>query len=133
MQITIAITRLIISKGAFVCLIYVAISSIVERSLSSLRALSLKNGAKKMRKRGRHEADRGRHEAVEEKTKFLGPQFCRSGIRILRKGEFDFVKPLTHEKHCIQISKHVINHEKIMHMEKKEDKWRKPRSVKDCG
>ncbi|KRX32312.1 hypothetical protein T05_11129, partial [Trichinella murrelli] len=33
MQITIAITRLIISKGAFVCLIYVAISSIVERSL----------------------------------------------------------------------------------------------------
>ncbi|KRY06762.1 hypothetical protein T12_3417 [Trichinella patagoniensis] len=38
MQITIAITRLIISKGAFVCLIYVAISSIVERSLSSLRA-----------------------------------------------------------------------------------------------
>ncbi|KRX48265.1 hypothetical protein T05_7190 [Trichinella murrelli] len=48
MQITIAITRLIISKGAFVCLIYVPISSIVERSLSSLRALSLKNGAKKM-------------------------------------------------------------------------------------
>ncbi|KRY12126.1 hypothetical protein T12_4397 [Trichinella patagoniensis] len=46
---------------------------------------------------------------------------------------FDFVKPLTHEKHCIQISKHVINHGKIMHMEKKEDKWRKPRSVKDCG
>ncbi|KRZ87815.1 hypothetical protein T08_12456 [Trichinella sp. T8] len=39
---------------------------------------------------------------------------------------FDFVKPLTHEKHCIQISKHVINHGKIMHMEKKEDKWRKP-------
>ncbi|KRX51901.1 hypothetical protein T09_7648 [Trichinella sp. T9] len=38
MQITIAITRLIISKGAFVCLIYVPISSIVERSLSSLRA-----------------------------------------------------------------------------------------------
>ncbi|KRZ95170.1 hypothetical protein T08_9192 [Trichinella sp. T8] len=37
--------------------------------------------------RGRHEADRGRHEAVEEKTKFLGPQFCRSGIGILRKGE----------------------------------------------
>ncbi|KRZ49432.1 hypothetical protein T02_15147, partial [Trichinella nativa] len=33
MQITIAITRLIISKGAFVCLIYVAIRSIVERSL----------------------------------------------------------------------------------------------------
>ncbi|KRX35517.1 hypothetical protein T05_9086 [Trichinella murrelli] len=31
---------LIISKGAFVCLIYVAISSIVERSLSSLRALN---------------------------------------------------------------------------------------------
>ncbi|KRX71959.1 hypothetical protein T06_9089 [Trichinella sp. T6] len=29
---------LIISKGAFVCLIYVAISSIVERSLRSLRA-----------------------------------------------------------------------------------------------
>ncbi|KRY47394.1 hypothetical protein T03_11159 [Trichinella britovi] len=26
--------------------------------------------------RGRHEADRGRHEAVQEKTKFLGPQFC---------------------------------------------------------
>ncbi|KRY04369.1 hypothetical protein T03_14159, partial [Trichinella britovi] len=37
--------------------------------------------------RGRHEADRGPHEAVEEKTKFLGPQFCRSGIGILRKGE----------------------------------------------
>ncbi|KRZ93298.1 hypothetical protein T08_1038 [Trichinella sp. T8] len=47
--------------------------------------------------------------------------------------EFDFVKPLTHEKHCIQISKHVTNHGKIMHMEKKEDKWRKPRSVKGCG
>ncbi|KRX51771.1 hypothetical protein T12_3900, partial [Trichinella patagoniensis] len=40
---------------------------------------------------------------------------------------------LTHEKHCIQISKHVINHGKIMHMEKKEDKWRKSRSVKGCG
>ncbi|KRX70910.1 hypothetical protein T06_5839 [Trichinella sp. T6] len=38
MQITIAITRLIISKGAFVCLIYVASGSIVERSLRSLRA-----------------------------------------------------------------------------------------------
>ncbi|KRZ91799.1 hypothetical protein T08_15736 [Trichinella sp. T8] len=38
MQIRIAITRLIISKGAFVCLIYVAINSIVECSLSSLRA-----------------------------------------------------------------------------------------------
>ncbi|KRY47500.1 hypothetical protein T03_4532 [Trichinella britovi] len=37
--------------------------------------------------RGRHEADRGRHEAEQEKTKFLGPQFCRSGIGILRKGE----------------------------------------------
>ncbi|KRY09520.1 hypothetical protein T12_6247 [Trichinella patagoniensis] len=37
--------------------------------------------------RGPHEADRGRHEAVKEKTKFLGPQFCRSGIGILRKGE----------------------------------------------
>ncbi|KRX39685.1 hypothetical protein T05_389 [Trichinella murrelli] len=83
---------------------------------------SLKNGAKKMGKRGRHEADRGRHEAdrgrheadrgrheadrgrheadrgpheadrgpheaEQEKTKFLGPQFCRSGIGILRKGE----------------------------------------------
>ncbi|KRX79307.1 hypothetical protein T06_8565 [Trichinella sp. T6] len=68
----------------------------------------LKNGAKKMGKRGRHEADRGRHEAdrgrheadrgrheadrgpheaEQEKTKFLGPQFCRSGIGILRKGE----------------------------------------------
>ncbi|KRX33699.1 hypothetical protein T05_9960 [Trichinella murrelli] len=46
---------------------------------------------------------------------------------------FDFVKPLTHEKHCIQISKHVTNYGKIMHMEKKEDKWRKPRSVKGCG
>ncbi|KRY18951.1 hypothetical protein T12_7749 [Trichinella patagoniensis] len=114
------------SKGAFVCLIYVAIGSIVERSLSSLRALSLMNGAKKMGKRGRHEAE-------QEKTKFLGPQFCRSGIGILRKGEFSFVKPLTHEKHCIQIRKHVTNHGKIMHMEKKEDKWRKPRSVKGCG
>ncbi|KRY26112.1 hypothetical protein T03_937, partial [Trichinella britovi] len=37
--------------------------------------------------RGRHEADRGRHEAAQEKTKFLGPKFCRSGIGILRKGE----------------------------------------------
>ncbi|KRY37825.1 hypothetical protein T01_9333 [Trichinella spiralis] len=37
--------------------------------------------------RGRHEADRGRHEAEQEKTKFLGPQFCRSGFGILRKGE----------------------------------------------
>ncbi|KRX34340.1 hypothetical protein T05_6272 [Trichinella murrelli] len=37
--------------------------------------------------RGRHEADRGRHEAEQEKTKFLGPKFCRSGIGILRKGE----------------------------------------------
>ncbi|KRX96781.1 hypothetical protein T12_10960, partial [Trichinella patagoniensis] len=37
--------------------------------------------------RGPHEADRGRHEAEQEKTKFLGPQFCRSGIGILRKGE----------------------------------------------
>ncbi|KRY09521.1 hypothetical protein T12_1656 [Trichinella patagoniensis] len=37
--------------------------------------------------RGRHEADRGPHEAEQEKTKFLGPQFCRSGIGILRKGE----------------------------------------------
>ncbi|XP_003373478.1 type I restriction-modification enzyme, R subunit, partial [Trichinella spiralis] len=46
---------------------------------------------------------------------------------------FDFVKSLTHEKHCIQISKHVINHGKIMDMEKKEDKWRKPRSMKGCG
>ncbi|KRX54837.1 hypothetical protein T09_13556 [Trichinella sp. T9] len=26
--------------------------------------------------RGRQEADRGRHEAEQEKTKFLGPQFC---------------------------------------------------------
>ncbi|KRX61409.1 hypothetical protein T09_5241 [Trichinella sp. T9] len=42
---------------------------------------------------------------------------------------FDFVKTLTHEKHCIQISKHVTNHGRIMHMEKKVDKWRKPRSV----
>ncbi|KRX70816.1 hypothetical protein T06_1630, partial [Trichinella sp. T6] len=41
---------------------------------------------------------------------------------------FDFVKTLTHEKHCIQISKHVTNHGRIMHMEKKVDKWRKPRS-----
>ncbi|KRX75378.1 hypothetical protein T06_2810 [Trichinella sp. T6] len=77
--------------------------------------VALKNGAKKMGKRGRHEADRGRHEAdrgrheadrgpheadrgpheadrgpheaEQEKTKFLGPQFCRSGIGILRKGE----------------------------------------------
>ncbi|KRX86853.1 hypothetical protein T01_3756, partial [Trichinella spiralis] len=40
---------------------------------------------------------------------------------------------LTHGKHCIQISKHVTNHGKIMHMDKKEDKWRKPRSVKGCG
>ncbi|KRX53012.1 hypothetical protein T09_2919 [Trichinella sp. T9] len=40
---------------------------------------------------------------------------------------FDFVKPLTHEKHCIQISKHVTNYGKIMHMEKKKDKWRKSR------
>ncbi|XP_003372451.1 conserved hypothetical protein [Trichinella spiralis] len=83
--------------------------------------------------RGPHEADRGPHEAVQEKTKFLGPQFCRSGIGILRKGEFDFVKTLTHEKHCIHISKHVTNYGKIMHMDKKEDKWRKPRSVKGCG
>ncbi|KAL1232754.1 Chaperone protein DnaK [Trichinella spiralis] len=37
--------------------------------------------------RGPHEADRGPHEAEQEKTKFLGPQFCRSGIGILRKGE----------------------------------------------
>ncbi|KRX15394.1 hypothetical protein T07_13273 [Trichinella nelsoni] len=51
MQITIAITRLIISKGAFVCLIYVPISSIVERSLSSLRAF------KEWRKRKCENAD----------------------------------------------------------------------------
>ncbi|KRY34732.1 hypothetical protein T01_10361, partial [Trichinella spiralis] len=31
--------------------------------------------------------NRGPHEAEQEKTKFLGPQFCRSGIGILRKGE----------------------------------------------
>ncbi|KRX32026.1 hypothetical protein T06_14624, partial [Trichinella sp. T6] len=37
--------------------------------------------------RGPHEADRGPHEAEQEKTKFLGPKFCRSGIGILRKGE----------------------------------------------
>ncbi|XP_003375466.1 hypothetical protein Tsp_08457, partial [Trichinella spiralis] len=37
--------------------------------------------------RGRHEADRGPHEAEQEKTKFLGPQFCRSGIGILRRAK----------------------------------------------
>ncbi|KRY34543.1 hypothetical protein T01_15879 [Trichinella spiralis] len=86
---------LIISKGAFVCLIYVAIGSIVERSLSSLRALMSNSNIH---------------------SNFIFPYF-------------HFVKPLTHEKHCIQISKHVTNHGKIMHMDKKEDKWRKPRSV----
>ncbi|KRX34953.1 hypothetical protein T06_15084, partial [Trichinella sp. T6] len=28
---------------------------------------------------------------------------------------------LTHEKHCMQISKHVTNYGKIMHMEKKKE------------
>ncbi|KRX35549.1 hypothetical protein T06_9250, partial [Trichinella sp. T6] len=35
---------------------------------------------------------------------------------------FDFVKLLTHEKHCIQISKHVTNYGKIMHMENAHDR-----------
>ncbi|KRY11981.1 hypothetical protein T01_7652, partial [Trichinella spiralis] len=34
------------------------------------------NGAKKMRNHRRHDADHGRNEAEQEKTKFLGPQFC---------------------------------------------------------
>ncbi|KRY27205.1 hypothetical protein T01_6328 [Trichinella spiralis] len=41
------------------------------------------NKEKKKRQRGRNAADRGPHEAEQEKTKFLGPQFCRSGIGIL--------------------------------------------------
>ncbi|KRY28930.1 hypothetical protein T01_5609 [Trichinella spiralis] len=49
--------------------------------------LNITNKEKKKRQRGRNAADRGPHEAEQEKTKFLGPQFCRSGIGILRKGE----------------------------------------------
>ncbi|KRZ83608.1 hypothetical protein T08_13692 [Trichinella sp. T8] len=33
--------------------------------------------------------------------------------------QYLFVKPLTHEKHCIQISKHVTNHGKNAHEEER--------------
>ncbi|KRX54828.1 hypothetical protein T09_11238, partial [Trichinella sp. T9] len=85
-----------ISNGALDCLSCVASNSYVKRQTF---ALNMINEEKKKWKRGQHEADRGRHEAdrgrqeadrgrheaEQEKTKFLGPQFCRSGIGILRK------------------------------------------------
>ncbi|KRY33581.1 hypothetical protein T01_2258 [Trichinella spiralis] len=46
-----------------------------------------KEWSKENVKTRRNAADRGPHEAEQEKTKFLGPKFCRSGIGILRKGE----------------------------------------------
>ncbi|XP_003375695.1 oxysterol-binding protein-related protein 1 [Trichinella spiralis] len=70
-----------ISNGALVCLTCVASNSIVKRQTLAL------NRGRHEADRGRHEADRGRHEAVQEKTKFPGPQFCRSGIGILRRAK----------------------------------------------
>ncbi|KRX22974.1 hypothetical protein T07_2631, partial [Trichinella nelsoni] len=68
-------------------LTYVASGSIVERSLSSLRAFKewSKENVKTRTTRSRSRTTI--REAEQEKTKSLGSQFCRSGIGILRKGE----------------------------------------------
>ncbi|KRY27348.1 hypothetical protein T01_4075, partial [Trichinella spiralis] len=82
---------LIISKGAFVCLIYVAIgSSIVERSLSSLRALS--SCRKRMEQRKCENTD-------DTKQNNRKQEICEAGLRILRKGELRLRKTSSLEQH----------------------------------
>ncbi|KRZ85789.1 hypothetical protein T08_7532 [Trichinella sp. T8] len=84
MQITIAITRLIISKGAFVCLIYVAIGSIVERSLRSLRAFkewSKENvKTRTARSRTREGKRLGKTSSLEQHQRHLHTQPTSEGV-----------------------------------------------------
>ncbi|XP_003373964.1 vacuolar protein sorting-associated protein 28 [Trichinella spiralis] len=46
----------------------------------------------------------GRHEAEQEKTTSLGPQFCRSGVGILRKGE----KEIKRGRHEAERGRHKV-------------------------
>ncbi|KRY55205.1 hypothetical protein T03_5681, partial [Trichinella britovi] len=122
--------------GTLVRLTYVASRSVVKRSLNMNNEEKKKrkhrrlveqiaDDMKRIADDTKRIADGTKQNKKRQKVYAVprGSQFCKSGLGILRKVKdkptwlsfelmqylFNFVKTLTHGKHCIQIRKHVIN------------------------